>query len=179
MKLIIYTHTEFLDIYKIQQDHINILQNKNKIDDVIIFTNKPDPYYKYKQYYYDDTTPYANRVLTCIQQVDDLDEYFILCHDNDILISYEPDILDNLKNTMIQHNIDRLNFYCQDNEYNYDIAWIYYYKRLNNTVVKMNQMRSKIVDVSTIAAKHGGGGHPYAAGWTEKEGVDNNLIIEL
>ena len=38
------------DIFKIQQDHIDILKKKNKINDVIIFTNKSDPCYKYKQY---------------------------------------------------------------------------------------------------------------------------------
>jgi hypothetical protein len=51
MKLIIYTHTDYLDIYKIQQDHLNLL---NISDNIVIFTNKHNPYYKYNQIYYND-----------------------------------------------------------------------------------------------------------------------------
>lgn len=54
---------------------------------------------------------------------------------------------------------------------NYDIAWLYYEKvNEEGELVRVNNMRSVKVDVSKIAVKHGGGGHPNACGWFEKIG---------
>jgi oligoribonuclease NrnB/cAMP/cGMP phosphodiesterase (DHH superfamily) len=55
------------------------------------------------------------------------------------------------------------------NEMGYDIAHMWYVKKSPKTgkLIKVNHMRSVTVDVSRIAAKMGGGGHPNACGWNE------------
>lgn len=52
-------------------------------------------------------------------------------------------------------------------ELGYDVAWLYYFKAdENGNLIETNNLRSVVVDVSKIAKKHGGGGHPNASGWT-------------
>jgi nanoRNase/pAp phosphatase (c-di-AMP/oligoRNAs hydrolase) len=47
------------------------------------------------------------------------------------------------------------------------VAWLYYFKAdENGNLIETNNLRSVVVDVSKIAKKHGGGGHPNASGWT-------------
>jgi oligoribonuclease NrnB/cAMP/cGMP phosphodiesterase (DHH superfamily) len=55
-----------------------------------------------------------------------------------------------------------------NNDYHYDLAWMFYYKLSESgEFIRVNQLRSKITNVAEIAERHGGGGHPEAAGWTE------------
>jgi hypothetical protein len=50
-------------------------------------------------------------------------------------------------------------------EFNYDIAWIYHIKYVNNKIVCQYSLRSKNVDVSKIAQRYNGGGHKNSAGF--------------
>lgn len=63
-------------------------------------------------------------------------------------------------------------------EMGYDIAWITYRKRLNDSLVRINQMRSKVVDVSKIAVTKGGGGHPNSSGWTDliEKNIEGRIV---
>lgn len=54
-------------------------------------------------------------------------------------------------------------------EYDYNIAWVYFYKVIDGKYIEINSLRSKNgVDVSGIAKSKGGGGHRLAAGWSQK-----------
>ena len=53
-------------------------------------------------------------------------------------------------------------------ELGYDLFWGYYFKvSQDGKVLKTNQLRSVVVDVSRIAQAYGGGGHINAAGWND------------
>lgn len=57
-------------------------------------------------------------------------------------------------------------------ELGYDIFWGYYDKMSDDGKhVRINKLRSVVVDVSQIASKKGGGGHKNAAGWHDVENV--------
>jgi hypothetical protein len=115
MKLIIYTHTDYLDIYIIQQDHI--LQLGINPSDIIIFSNIIHPIYKFNTICYTDSNPYASRVFECISKVNrDEYEYFLFCHDNDIIISYNAPELNELAMYMKNTGIDRIDLCCYDGD---------------------------------------------------------------
>lgn len=53
-------------------------------------------------------------------------------------------------------------------ELGFDISWMYYEKADDNgNLIRTNNLRSVVVDVSKIAKKFGGGGHPNASGFSE------------
>jgi len=112
MKLVIYTHTDYLEIFKIQQEHIiNIGIN---IENIIIFSNTKRPEYKFTTICYNENENYPSRILICLQQINPLHyEYFLFCHDNDIIISYLEDDLDIISKNMKQNNIDRVDLCVQ------------------------------------------------------------------
>jgi hypothetical protein len=106
MRLIIYTHTDYLDIFQIALDHLKLLDTKN----IFIFANTNNPLYEYKTYLYDNSQEYPNRISQCLNQLEDIDpenEYILLCHDNDIVMSFNNNNLDKIKECMKTHNIDR------------------------------------------------------------------------
>jgi hypothetical protein len=105
MKIVIYTHTDFLDIFQIQQDHLL----KLKKEDILIFTNKENALYHFPVILYDDSKAYADRLLQCLTKAyEQLDSYFVICHDNDILLHYKDDAIENIQNEMIRSNIVRI-----------------------------------------------------------------------
>jgi oligoribonuclease NrnB/cAMP/cGMP phosphodiesterase (DHH superfamily) len=54
------------------------------------------------------------------------------------------------------------------NDLGYDLAWIYYDKASENgDFIRVHQLRSVKINVSEIATKYKGGGHPNAAGFIE------------
>lgn len=112
MKLVIYTHTDYLEIFKIQQEHIiNIGIN---IENVIIFSNTKHPEYKFKTICYNENENYPSRIFFCLKQINSLYyEYFLFCHDNDIIISYLEDDLDIISKNMKKNNIDRVDLCVQ------------------------------------------------------------------
>jgi hypothetical protein len=112
-KLVVYSHTDYLEILNIQTDYISkyqntiLLINKNNL-------NLDSLYSKYKQVlYYDDSNVYAARLLECIEQIDD--SYFLLTHDIDILISINENMIDSLTNNMDRLNIDRIDLKYTNN----------------------------------------------------------------
>lgn len=112
MKLVIYTHTDFLEIFKIQQQHI--LNLGIELKNIILFSNVIHPSYKFTTICYDENKTYPVRIYECIKQINSLEyEYFLLCHDNDIIISYVDDDLDIITTKMKEHNIGRIDLCVQ------------------------------------------------------------------
>lgn len=110
--IIYYSHTEYLDILKIQVDHIS------KDDNKILFINKNELKLEnlYKKFdrviFYNDNLPYAERLLA----LKDLDyEYVLFIHDIDIILEKDDKILDGLTNLAKSKNLDRI-----DLQYNYE-----------------------------------------------------------
>ena len=65
-------------------------------------------------------------------------------------------------------------------EMGYDVAWLSYFKADDNgNLIETNNLRSVKVDVSKIAKKNGGGGHPNASGWTTivQKNFTNSTIV--
>jgi hypothetical protein len=101
---VVYSHTDYLDILNIQTDYLKYCSNK------ILLINKSDLnldiYTEYKKViFYDDSLPYASRILS-LSKLDD--EYILLIHDIDILINVDNDIIEHLLGIMMNNNIDRV-----------------------------------------------------------------------
>jgi len=104
---IIYSHTSYLDVLNIQSDHIEKYENTT----LFINTNNDDNitqiYDKFKRViFYNDSQPYAKRLIECIEQIDD--KYFLLIHDIDILLSVDEEIILKLYNFMETKCVDRV-----------------------------------------------------------------------
>lgn len=104
---IVYSHTDYARILEIQTEYVQKYKSKtlliNKNSDV----NMEDIYRKYDRViFYDDSTPYATRLLTCLLQLDM--DYILLIHDNDILLHSNDDVLSDLNALMIEKDIDRI-----------------------------------------------------------------------
>ena len=98
----------------IQLDYFKKLFN-NSDQDIYLLSNTPYNYisdtnnnnFKYKTILYDDTLPYFSRLLHCIQQIDS--PYFIITHENDILIKFDKDAIYKMVDMMKNKHIDSIN----------------------------------------------------------------------
>jgi hypothetical protein len=124
--LYVYSHSDFFDILKIQIESILSL---NIGCDIYLFINKPFMlngggrlrYRKtkrratrkrmkggnndrFKTILYDDTKPYFQRLSSCIRQLNS--PYFILMHENDILIKCDMDSINKIVDVMNTKKID-------------------------------------------------------------------------
>jgi len=106
MKYIVYGHTSYLDVLKIQTDYI-----VGK-DDITLFLNQnnlniEDLYSKYNRViFYNDSDTYAKRLSDCLNNIDS--EYFLLIHDIDILLNVNSDVIDKIHSYMVENSIDRV-----------------------------------------------------------------------
>jgi len=118
MKFIFFTHTEYSHLWNIMLHFIEI----NKID-AILAINEPSDFFMDKKIqtiiYPQDT--YANKVKFIISKIDD--DYFVWNHDIFLMISINMNLLETLKNIMIQKNIDKISMHGYDN-YTYDIITV-------------------------------------------------------
>jgi len=101
---VIYSHTEYLDVLEIQTDYIKNYENK------VLLINKSDVksnlYNEYnKVIYYDDSLPYATRLLS-LSELDD--EYILFYHDMDIIINKDDSVIEELVVLMGKNDIDRI-----------------------------------------------------------------------
>lgn len=112
---IVYSHSEFHDILKIQTDYLSDISNK------ILLIDKNDSdlthiYSKYKDViYYDDSLPYASRLLS----LKELDlEYILFIHDIDIVIKRNDDFINRLPSIMDNNKIDRIDLQWHNQNHN-------------------------------------------------------------
>jgi hypothetical protein len=121
MKIIIYTHTDYIDIYNIFNDYIAKIDiDKN---DIFIFTNDLNPIYTYNTILYDDTKTYPQKIIECFSKINiNKDENILFIHDNDVIIKYDKNIINKISEKMYDYNIDRIQLYsnCNEIEYNYE-----------------------------------------------------------
>jgi hypothetical protein len=102
--LVIYSHSEYIDILNISNKFLKFY--KNKI--LLIDTNfKNDEYLDYFKdiIYYDSREPYSSRLLKLNVIKDDI---ILFMHETDVLIKYDIDILNNLIKYIIDNNIDKI-----------------------------------------------------------------------
>jgi hypothetical protein len=109
MNYVVYSHTEFSDILQVQTDYLKDIKekylflNKGEIDPAIIA--------EYKDViFYDDSKPYANRLVECLEQLQDKHDinYCLFLHDNDIILHKDDEVLDNCLQLMKQKAIHRI-----------------------------------------------------------------------
>lgn len=105
---VIYSHSSFLDILKIQTDYVfgkgalTLFIDENNLDLTEIYS-------KYSRViFYKDSLSYGHKLLSCINQIDY--EYFILIHDNDILFETNDTTVLELLSFLKENNFDRLDF---------------------------------------------------------------------
>ena len=113
-KLVVYSHTDFIDILSLQDGGDVLLINYNDLD--------LDIYSRYNQIIlYDDSLPYASRLLNLLNIES---KYILLLHDIDIIIHKNNSVIDKITNLMEVNNIDRvdLQFDCNPpNTVNWDL----------------------------------------------------------
>jgi hypothetical protein len=111
LPLVIYSHTDYQDILEIQTDFVEKIENKyliiNNRDN---FSEKQQSIIKkYKKViFYDDSLPYASRLLS-LETLKKLDIYhIILLHDIDILLNLDVEKLNCIFNVFLSKNLDRM-----------------------------------------------------------------------
>ena len=100
-----YSHSDYTDILQIHADYISHKKNKTLIIDTDDIPHSIKDVYD-RIIYYDDTLPYASRILNSVKQIDD--ERFLLMHDTDILLRVDSDKMEQLLHLCTKHGMDRL-----------------------------------------------------------------------
>lgn len=124
LKYIVYSHTDYLDVLRLQTESLNYYSNK------ILLINKNDNDLEdlYKCYddviFYDDELPYASRLLSLSVLKD---EYILFIHDIDIIIKKDDLLLSYIKRFMEENNIDRIDLQVRS-------EW----DRSNKNIIKIN-----------------------------------------
>jgi hypothetical protein len=104
----IYSHSSVEDVLEIQFDYMSKISNMSN-QKIYLFIDKPytkETSLKYQTILYDDNTPYSKRLIKCISEI--LEPYFILSHENDILVGYDPNTILELKRSMEKNIIDSI-----------------------------------------------------------------------
>ena len=105
LTFVVYSHTDFLDILKVQTHYMQHQDNKVLlINSTDIDISEISSYYD-RVIFYDDTLPYATRLceLSILQ-----DEYIVLAHDIDVIIKYDNNELGKLHSLMKDNTLDRI-----------------------------------------------------------------------
>jgi hypothetical protein len=107
---IIYSHTSYLDVLKIQTEYLKGYPNKILMINKMV--NQPEWFSNYKDIiFYDDTLPYASRLLS-LKQLDV--DYILITQDMDIVIEKDDTAIENILNLMIEECIDRVDLQWRD-----------------------------------------------------------------
>ncbi|NCY25280.1 MAG: hypothetical protein EBX37_10580 [Alphaproteobacteria bacterium] len=109
--LVVYSHTDYNDILKVQNDFIR--KQFNNLHKILFLNRAPDlqlPDLCFDEIkYYDDKLNYSQRLTECLKQIDA--EYILFMHDIDAVVHIEPGIIDLLLQTCIDNHMDRLDLY--------------------------------------------------------------------
>jgi hypothetical protein len=106
---IIYSHSSYSDILKIQTDYIKNIKEKR-----ILFIDKElDKLNNFDEIItYDNKLTYSERIYTCLQKIKITTKYILFTHENNIIIKKENDKISNLLTILTNNNIDRLDLCC-------------------------------------------------------------------
>lgn len=108
LKIVVHSHSSFLDVLKIQIDYLH------NVGDMILIINENNEnldsiYNKFeKVIFYNNSLPYGNRLLQTIEQVPY--DYFIFIHDNDIVFNIDVKKVKSMFCFLRQNNYDRVDF---------------------------------------------------------------------
>jgi hypothetical protein len=110
---IIYTHTDYMYLWELSFD---LLKINNPTDIYIIFINKNhnSNIHNYFNYIieYDENLNYANRLLSCLQQIEY--KYVLFTHEHNIITSCSTNYITNIFNYIKNNNIVRIGLYIDD-----------------------------------------------------------------
>ena len=102
--LVIYSHSEYIEILNISTKFLKSYKNK-----ILLIDNnfKNDEYLNYYNniIYYDNKEPYGSRLLKLNVIKDDI---ILFMHETDVLIEYDVNILNNLKQYIINNKVDKI-----------------------------------------------------------------------
>lgn len=102
---VVYSHTDFLDILKIQTDYLKTTDNKILLVNTSTL-NIDDVCSKYKHViYYDDSLPYAGRLLSLSNLQH---KYIVLTHDIDIVMHKEDCVFDAIIDIADKNSVDSI-----------------------------------------------------------------------
>jgi len=104
----VYSHSDVFDVLQIQFDYLSKVF-KDTSQKLYLFCNKNfegKTDIEYTTILYDDTLPYHKRIAYCIDKLDV--PYFIISHENDILIKYDVLAIHSLVNVMEKNGIDSI-----------------------------------------------------------------------
>lgn len=105
MDIVIYTHSDYFDILPVQ---LHYFYKYFPVDSsVFLFTNK-NIHCIYKNILYNDTLPYASRILECIRKIQTNNRHILIIHENDALIRFDKLFMNNLIEKMKEYAIDSL-----------------------------------------------------------------------
>ena len=108
LKIVVYSHSSFTDVLNIQLDYL-----KSKGELILFINNNNDNLqHIYDRFdnviFYEDSLTYGNRLLSCVKQLPY--DYFVLIHDNDILIHLDDSKVLNMVDFLRKNNYDRIDF---------------------------------------------------------------------
>ena len=112
MNYVVYSHTDFEDILEVQTDYLQDTRDK------FLFINRSNLtlnlkriYSNYRDVlYYDDSQPYASRLIHCLEKLKQKHDvaYCLFTHDVDIVLHRDQGLLDNCLNIMKDRKIHRI-----------------------------------------------------------------------
>jgi hypothetical protein len=107
MDIAIYSHSDFFDILEIQLHCFKKLFADNSIN-IYLFSDKHCDFCPYNTLLYNDSLPYASRILSCINQINNNNNYILVLHENDGLIKFDKEFINILLQKMKENNINSL-----------------------------------------------------------------------
>lgn len=110
----IYSHSDVFDVLQIQFDYLTKLF-KGTAQPIYLIANKNfdgQTEVKYTTILYDDSKAYMERLATSVKQVPA--PYFILSHENDVLLQYDASAINALVGAMKEHQIDSIDLKHHD-----------------------------------------------------------------
>ena len=98
LRYVTYSHSDYLDVLQIHVDHIKKKKKKSLLINHCELPETISAHYD-QIIFYDDALPYASRIYTGVSGIEE--GFFVLMHDNDILISENSQI--HMVATVFQH----------------------------------------------------------------------------
>lgn len=148
MNYVVYSHTDYLDILKVHSEYLpfentTLIINSNEFD-------INDLYSKYKNIiFYDDSLPYAGRVLTSIKQIEE--SHFLFIHDMDIPVIVDKEMVSNYYELAVRQNLHRIDLQqdarMASNEM-YEYRYYYVIKDSDTHMVKSDSLAVGIYNVN-------------------------------